>query len=577
MPATTGTSGGRSTPQEKHFLDVPFKERDEAHKLGAHWDKEAKSWFIPEGVDRAPFSRWDPRVYLDVPFKEKDEARQLGAHWDKEAKSWYVPKGVDAVPFSRWTNQAPEAAQQHEPKPKEVRVYLDVPYPERSEVQKLGANWDWKAKSWYIPEGVDAAPFSQWMKQAAEASHQAQAAEPKSNAARIFLNVPFKEKDEAHALGAHWDKEAKSWYIPEGVDAAPFSRWNQHVLEVGILKAVEQGTLGDALETANLEQIDRTLDVLYSMTPLNTGTEFWKRHELPWDVDPLEKNIQTAMNDLIENRRPDAAVALAFQKLQAADKTDEAARHYFDTAADNALDFKLPHDWTGEIRVVGVTDHHLEPYEYHLYARKGEAQFGEDAYAFLASTPWKEEADKLADRLTIIAANSRTDETERSALLARVQEDRVRRDPNSSEDAISAAKEARKTAEFAVSSIDDGPKQDHQIYAPRHDLDKNQAAIHAAATANVAANLEELKKNPALAKRPAGELEKLAYWRGVALERTKTAEYAPAESWVAARFDHEAVVNPCFLERLEQMRSESTQGRTAPAHAREDRQPELSR
>ena len=40
-----------------------------------------------------------------------------------------------------------------------------------------------------------------------------------------FLDVPFKEKDEAKALGASWDGGAKKWYVPEGKDLAPFNAW----------------------------------------------------------------------------------------------------------------------------------------------------------------------------------------------------------------------------------------------------------------------------------------------------------------------------------------------------------------
>jgi hypothetical protein len=42
----------------------------------------------------------------------------------------------------------------------------------------------------------------------------------------LFLNVPFTEKDEAKALGAQWNAEMKKWYVPDGVDNAPFARWN---------------------------------------------------------------------------------------------------------------------------------------------------------------------------------------------------------------------------------------------------------------------------------------------------------------------------------------------------------------
>ena len=44
-----------------------------------------------------------------------------------------------------------------------------------------------------------------------------------------FLNVPYADRQEAKALGAKWDKEAKSWYAPEGVDLAPLSKWQNAV------------------------------------------------------------------------------------------------------------------------------------------------------------------------------------------------------------------------------------------------------------------------------------------------------------------------------------------------------------
>lgn len=40
-----------------------------------------------------------------------------------------------------------------------------------------------------------------------------------------ILNVPYAEKDEAKGLGAKWDATRRKWYVPAGVDAAPFSRW----------------------------------------------------------------------------------------------------------------------------------------------------------------------------------------------------------------------------------------------------------------------------------------------------------------------------------------------------------------
>jgi exodeoxyribonuclease VII large subunit len=40
-----------------------------------------------------------------------------------------------------------------------------------------------------------------------------------------FLDVQFKDKDQAKALGARWDGAAKKWYVPDGKELAPFNAW----------------------------------------------------------------------------------------------------------------------------------------------------------------------------------------------------------------------------------------------------------------------------------------------------------------------------------------------------------------
>lgn len=44
---------------------------------------------------------------------------------------------------------------------------------------------------------------------------------------RIYLNVPFSEKDEAKALGAKWDRRAKAWYARGDMELEPFKRWQE--------------------------------------------------------------------------------------------------------------------------------------------------------------------------------------------------------------------------------------------------------------------------------------------------------------------------------------------------------------
>ena len=46
-----------------------------------------------------------------------------------------------------------------------------------------------------------------------------------SNGERIYIDVPYKDKDVAKLLGARYDGEKKKWYVPPGVDLKLFAKW----------------------------------------------------------------------------------------------------------------------------------------------------------------------------------------------------------------------------------------------------------------------------------------------------------------------------------------------------------------
>ena len=47
---------------------------------------------------------------LQVPYKEKDEAKKLGARWDPDIRCWFVPAGMNVEPFRRWRIKESEGA-----------------------------------------------------------------------------------------------------------------------------------------------------------------------------------------------------------------------------------------------------------------------------------------------------------------------------------------------------------------------------------------------------------------------------------------------------------------------------------
>lgn len=69
-----------------------------ATAMPATWDNAA-----PRSSPAAASPSGRAVTVLNVPFAEKEEAKQLGARWDPKRRKWYVPAGVDAAPFARWT------------------------------------------------------------------------------------------------------------------------------------------------------------------------------------------------------------------------------------------------------------------------------------------------------------------------------------------------------------------------------------------------------------------------------------------------------------------------------------------
>ncbi|MGP5477552.1 zincin-like metallopeptidase domain-containing protein [Pseudomonas helleri] len=108
------------------------------------------------------------RTYIHVPFKEKEQARELGAKWDRQESSWYIPSGVNKEVFSHWLNPVTDVQdmEQVQQKPKisqgVSREYLAVPFGERAAAKAAGAVWDVAAKSWYAGPDGDVAALARW-------------------------------------------------------------------------------------------------------------------------------------------------------------------------------------------------------------------------------------------------------------------------------------------------------------------------------------------------------------------------------------------------------------------------------
>jgi len=108
------------------------------------------------------------KIYINVPYAEKDQAKTLGARWDKQEQSWYVPVGIDFSNFEKWSHRNTGTEEHHT---KEIRTeeaidsrrYLAVPYEDRQAAKDAGALWDKHAKSWYVDAHADTSKLQSWL------------------------------------------------------------------------------------------------------------------------------------------------------------------------------------------------------------------------------------------------------------------------------------------------------------------------------------------------------------------------------------------------------------------------------
>lgn len=238
---------------ERTYLDVSFKEKGTAKGLGAKWDNDQKAWFVPPGVDTAPFQKWLP----DQGKKSTPPGPPMAS-----PAAPATPE-VTAIEYTYiYRAENPEIVGKREPVSLELTLkdgdktlqrLEGLSYSEASKLIGagntrniagglagiLGGNVSTEEHPKWADTWVDKGRLegvflverpSLARTPAIEASppqaEQGRGSSPSTEGeSRVVLNVPFKEKDEAKLAGAKWDKKAGAWYAPAGSDLAAMEKW----------------------------------------------------------------------------------------------------------------------------------------------------------------------------------------------------------------------------------------------------------------------------------------------------------------------------------------------------------------
>lgn len=84
---------------------------------------------------------------------------------------------------------------------------------------------------------------------------------------KIYLNVPYAQKDEAKALGARWDATRKKWYVSAGKDIGLFAQWHADQEEWDEVKMTTSGRSVDKAKKPGQSSSQGSGVITYSTIP----------------------------------------------------------------------------------------------------------------------------------------------------------------------------------------------------------------------------------------------------------------------------------------------------------------------
>jgi hypothetical protein len=98
---------------------------------------------------------------------------------------------------------------------------------------------------------------------------------------KIYLDVPYAQKDSAKALGARWDATTKKWYVPAGKDITLFVKWQTGVIDLESPSATATKPRSKAQSFKNSSSANNAVGVI--TFPTDKSFSAYNGDEPPWD------------------------------------------------------------------------------------------------------------------------------------------------------------------------------------------------------------------------------------------------------------------------------------------------------
>ncbi len=218
---------------EKKIIDIYTDSEYVIKCSGSYGSKLAKNNWKTQQDKVPPNLKLLQKIYeLYNPNKKTINIHYIKAHTDLTDKHSIGNREADKLAnmaVNGSLSEDTEISKYKKPRDDIAKNYINVSYTYKDNVKKLGAKWDMNNKKWYYEDNLNedniksikefevlSSVEKETVKEKAAKSDSRE--ENSLDNSKVYIKIPFKNKDNVKKLGCKWDTEKKSWYYMSNTD-----------------------------------------------------------------------------------------------------------------------------------------------------------------------------------------------------------------------------------------------------------------------------------------------------------------------------------------------------------------------
>ncbi len=218
---------------EKKIIDIYTDSEYVIKCSGSYGSKLAKNNWKTQQDKVPPNLKLLQKIYeLYNPNKKTINIHYIKAHTDLTDKHSIGNREADKLAnmaVNGSLSEDTEISKYKKPRDDIAKNYINVSYTYKDNVKKLGAKWDMNNKKWYYEDNLnedniksikefEVLSFVEKETVKEKAAKSDSREENSLDNSKVYIKIPFKNKDNVKKLGCKWDPEKKSWYYMSNTD-----------------------------------------------------------------------------------------------------------------------------------------------------------------------------------------------------------------------------------------------------------------------------------------------------------------------------------------------------------------------